>query len=65
MKSWQISYIDMFMFLENQTPSTLSITILVKHSLCKMRFRENQFYRGTARLWFTKTKIGIDRVDGI
>ncbi len=31
----------------------------------KMRFRENQFYKGNARLCFTKTKIVIDRVDVI
>jgi hypothetical protein len=60
----------MFSFLENKIPSTLSTTILVfvEHSLCKMGFRENQFYKENAenaRLWFTKTEIVVDRVDGI
>ncbi len=31
----------------------------------KMRFRENQFYKGNARPCFTKIKIVTDRVDGI
>jgi hypothetical protein len=30
-----------------------------------MRFRESQFYKGNARLWFTKTKTVIDKVDEI
>jgi hypothetical protein len=30
-----------------------------------MRFRENQFYKGNARPCPTKTKIVMDRVDGI
>ncbi len=63
-------HVDMFRSLENLIPSTLSITILVfvnqiEQSLCKMRFRENQFYKGNARPCFTKTKIVMDRVDGI
>ncbi len=60
-------HVDMFTSLENQIPSTPSITILVfvEYSLCKMGFRENQFYKANSRLWFTKTKIVVDRVDGI
>jgi hypothetical protein len=53
--------------LENKIPSTLpaTISVFVEHSLCKMRFRENKFYKANGRLWFTKTKIVVDWVDGI
>ncbi len=37
----------------------------VERFLCKIQIHENAFYKGSARLCFTKTKIVTNRVDGI
>ncbi len=68
-ESWQIScrYVYVLRKLNsiNTITHNLSLWSKIECFLCKMRFCENQFYKGTAWLWFTKTKIVMDRIDGI
>jgi hypothetical protein len=69
-KSWQIScrYVYVFRKSNSIIPIHHNLSFCEPRSsipLCKMRFRENQFYKGNARLCSTKTKIVMNRDDRI